>query len=207
MALRVAGRTVGLRSLGTASRRALPSIQHIRRAAPAELEDARIDLARALDLMPAFNESTEPRRGELLRLLATTNIRLGDYLAAEEILEDARDIEDRHLAMKGPLPDGGAARVETEFLLGVCYQKTGREEQAKTMFGAVLKEDDGHWRARFHTALLFLDEGEFDEAEDLLVSVLEDEPAHETAGQLLSKLRERKLAAANKLEVPLDGDK
>lgn len=195
-----------LRALSTSARRALPTIHDIRAFAPGELEAARLDLSKALKLIPPFNDSTEPRRGELLRLLATTDLRLGNALDAEECLEDARDIEDRHLAMKGPLPDGGTARRETTFLLGVCYQKTGREDAAKDAFESVLKEDEGHWRARFHMGLLRIAEGEYADAEELIARVLEDEPTHEKATELMGMLKERRLATENKLEPPVASD-
>ena len=189
------------RALST--RRALPTIHDIRAFAPAELEHARIDLSEALELIPPFVESTEPRRGELLRLLASTNLRLGDALEAEKHLEDARDIEDRYIAMKGPPPDGGAARRETTFLLGVCYQKSGREDEAQRSFTSVLADDDAHWRARFHMALLLVSRAEWDEAASLLERVLEDNPSHATAGEVLRKLNERRAAEELKFD-PLE---
>ena len=88
-----------------AQRRTLPTIHDIRHFSPAELEFARLDLQAALELVPPFVESTEPRRGELLRLLASAQIRLGNPLDAEGLLEDARG--SRH-ALK---PNGVNERV------------------------------------------------------------------------------------------------
>ena len=183
-------------------RKALPTIEQIRAFSAGDLEQARLDLSNALDMIPPFNESTEARRGELCRLLATTHLRLGNPLDAETLLDDARDIEDRHVAMKGALVDGGAALRETRFLLGVCYEKSGRSDLADREFSYVLSADDGHWRARFHLALLKVSQAEYGEAEELLTRVLEDSPGHATAADLLSKLVERRDAEANKLKLP-----
>ena len=185
-------------------RRALPSIDAIRRFDATELEDARVDLSQALELLPPFVESTEPRRGELLRLLSATHLRLGSALDAEDLLTDALDIEDRHLGMKGEPADGGAARRETTFLLGVVYQKSGREEQALSAFQSVLSADDGHWRARFHLALLHISNETWSEAEELLDGVLEQCPGHATAADLLEKLKVRRDAEANRIELSED---
>lgn len=186
------------------TRRTLPTVHDIRRFGTAELEDARLDLSQALSIIPPFTESLEPRRGELLRLLASTHLRLGDAIAAEEALDDARDIDDRHQAMHGDPPDGGLARRETSFLLGVAYQKSGREAEARQKFEAVLSEDDGHFRARFHLALLCVSKCEYVEAESMLARVLVDSPDHATASDILARLRERRAAEANELAVPDD---
>jgi len=45
------------------------------------------------------------------------------------------------------------------FLLGVCYQKSGRTREALAAFEEVLRESEGHWRARYHTALLAIGGG------------------------------------------------
>ena len=96
--------------------------------------------------------------------------------------------------------------TEMTFLLGVAYQKSGREERALDAFERVLKSTDGeHWRARFHMALLSVSNGWFDQAASLLTVVLEQHPGHAQAAELLSKLRERSDAVQNKL-VPPDDD-
>ena len=45
------------------------------------------------------------------------------------------------------------------FLLWVCYQKSGRTREALAAFEEVLRESEGHWRARYHTALLAIGGG------------------------------------------------
>ena len=185
----------------SATRRVLPTIEDIRGADPRALEDARVDLGKALELV-GFSKATESRRSELLRLLATTNLRLGSYLEAESLLDEALDIEDRQLAMTSEPADGGAVRREVSFLLGVCYQKSGRLDRAERMFNGVLAADDAHWRSRFHLALLSVKQGQFDEAEELLARVLDESPGHAAATELLGKLKERRDAEELKLEPP-----
>ena len=104
--------------------------------------------------------------------------------------------------MKGVPPDGGSAQRETSFLLGLCYQKSGRDEKAWTSFKAVIAEEPSHWRARFHIALLQVQQGEFDEAEAMLQRVLQESPGHGTTTTLLKKLAERRAAVANHLRPP-----
>ena len=64
-------------SVGRNAGRALPTIEQIRQGGPNDLESARLDLSHAISLMPPFTESLESRRGELLRLLGATHLRLG----------------------------------------------------------------------------------------------------------------------------------
>jgi tetratricopeptide (TPR) repeat protein len=96
----------------------------------------------------------------------------------------------------------GAARRETSFLLGVVYQKSDRAEQAQRAFASVLADDDEHWRARFHLALLHVSQEAWGEAEAQLQRVLEQNPGHATAAALLGKLTERRAAEQNRLEPP-----
>jgi tetratricopeptide (TPR) repeat protein len=179
--------------------RRLPTIEEIRLSDPAALEEARIDLTEALSA-----ESAETKRSEMLRLLATTQIRLGSFMDAETLLDEALDIEDRVLVTTTEPADGGSVRREICFLLGVCFQKSGRLERAELMFNDVLAADETHWRSRFHLALLSINRAEFVEAEELLTMVLDESPDHAAAIELLSKLRERRSAEELKLEPPPD---
>ena len=197
---RRAAPALALRALSS-QRRRLPTVEDIRRYSPAELEHARVDLADALDLI-GHAKVTEARRGELLRLLATTHLRLGASLDAEHCLDEALDIEDRNLAMTSEPEDGGAARCDTTFLLGVCYQKSGRLDRAERKFNEVLASDDDHWRSRFHLALLRIKGSDFEEAEELLLRVHELSPDHEKTIELLAKLKERSDAEQLKLAPP-----
>lgn len=186
--------------LCTTQRQRLPTIDDIRKFGPHDLESALLDLNSAVSVLSPLMESTLPRRGELLRLLAVTHIRLGAYLYAEDCLLEAMNIEDQFSATKAYPTDGGAARREIRFLLGVCYQKTAREENARRAFKAVLEEDPEHWRAKFHVALFHMAAEEWDTAETLLCEVLAHEPDHPTASGLIEMLRERQLAEANQLK-------
>ena len=44
------------------------------------------------------------------------------------------------------------------------------------------------------------------DAEELIARVLEDEPTHEKATELMGMLKERRLATENKLEPPVASD-
>lgn len=191
---------------GWRGRRQLPTLSAIRAFDAADLENARIDLMEALKLIGTA-ESTDARRSELLRLLATTHLRLGSPLEAEDCLEVALDIEERSKAMSGEYAGGKSAHLEARFLMGVVAQKLYRLEEAEKQLTSVLADDDTHWRARFHLALVRLsaEEPDFDEAEALLTRVLADEPTHPTAQTMLDKLRERRAAAELKLTA-FDGD-
>ena len=127
-------------------------------------------------------------------LLAATQIRLGSPLDAEPLLDEQLAALDREA--------DGAAWREAAFLLGVCYQKSGRPDKALSMFEDVLADDELHWRARFHTALLAIDEAEFEVAADLLLGVLATNPDHAESQRILDKLQERKEAELNLLEPP-----
>ena len=109
--------------------------------------------------------------------------------------------------MTGEYASGAQAHCEIRFLQGVVAQKLYRTSVAEAKLSAVLREDDSHWRARFHLALtrLSAEEPDFDEAEALLERVLEQNPTHPTAQSMLEKLRERKAAAEGKLPI-FDGD-
>ena len=142
----------------------LPTIEEIRRYGAGDLERARLTLSNALDSHSVLDRESRETRGNITRLLAATHLRLGDPLAAEELL-------DEHL---GAVDDD----MEAKFLLGVAYQKSGRAEDAMTQFESVLAADAGHWRARFHVALIALAEGEYDAAALMLLEVLEANPEH-----------------------------
>ena len=153
------------------------------------LERARLKLEGALNAPEARPNGSSTVR----RLLAATHLRLGSPLDAEELLLDKGVLDESQPA---------ATRREAKFLLGVCYQKSGRAEQAMTMFEEVLGEDQGHWRARFHVALLAVSEGEYSTAEELLEEVLESNAEHEEARKILDKLQERADAENNRLVIP-----
>lgn len=118
------------------SRRPLPTIEDVRRFSRAELEAARLALSEALRaadeaLAATYDADAARRRTTLARVLAATLLRLGSALDAETVVKEA-------LAC-----DGGAHGasdedlLELRFLLGVCYQKSGREEQALDAFESV----------------------------------------------------------------------
>lgn len=177
---------------------------------PADLEDARLDLIDALQMMGDGTPATDFRRVELLRLLASTYLRLGNSLSAEELLEEALDIGEAAEAMTGTFAGdarmtGDASRREIHFLFGVCMQKTGRVEEAALKFQKVLLEDEGHWRARFHLATARITDGRYEEAEELLERVLAESPPdsspHATTATLLEKIKERRDAEAGRLDL------
>lgn len=143
-----------------------------------------------------------------------TLIRLGSPLDAETVLNDALGVDVAH----GPLARRIACRkgvpgvsddelVEMSFLLGVCYQKSGREDQALEAFEEALVSTDGqHWRARFHMALLSISNGWHEQSEKLLQDVLEHNPGHKESIAILAKLDERRKAEAIELEPPMPSD-
>lgn len=183
-------------------RRTLPTIDQIRIFDPADLEHARMDLTSALQMI-GNAPSTDARRSELLRLLAVTHIRLGSPLDAEDCLREALDLEEAAKAMTGQYASGcSKAHREVRFLLGVVAQKLQNFAVAEGQLSAVVAEDDSHWRARFHLALVRLSAAEpsFDDCAALLERVLQDEPGHLSAQQILDKLHERKAAEQIKLD-------
>ena len=186
-------------------RRPIPNIDSIRNMRPADLEDARLDLIDALKMIGDGTPATDYRRVELLRLLASTYLRLGNSLSAEELVEEALDIGEAAEAMTGTFSGGDASRRELHFLFGVCLQKTGREEEAALKFQKVLLEDEGHWRARFHLATARISDGRNEEAEQLLERVLAESPpdssSYATTATLLAKLKELRDAEAGRLDL------
>ena len=55
----------------------------------------------------------------------------------------------------------------------MCYQKSGREEQALDAFERVLERTGGeHWRARFHMALISIANGWHDQGEAKVLSTV-----------------------------------
>ena len=154
------------------------------------------------------------RRCEVARLLATTLIRLGSPLDAESVLNDALGVDMAHgplgrrIACKKGVPGAsGDELVEMSFLLGVCYQKSGREEQALEAFEEALAKTDGqHWRARFHMALLSISNGWHAQSEKLLQGVLEHNPGHTESIAILAKLDERRKAEGMELKPPMPSD-
>ena len=183
------------RAVCTQKRARLPNIDQIRSFGPKELEAARLDLTAALDMIPRLSPSTEPRRVELTRLLATTHVRLGSYLDAETLLLETTEADSSERT-----EGNGPARRDVDFLLGVCYQKTGRVGQARRAFRKVLDADESHWRATFHLALTHCEEREWKEAEQLLYRVLKHNPDHPATNDILEKLKLRRDAEANLLE-------
>ena len=178
------------RGLVSASKQPLPTMETIRSLSKPELEGVRLQLDRQLDGCPA-----QADRGAIQRLLGATLLRLGSPLDAELVLDEAlSDHEGDERAEEA---------VDTRFMLGVAYQKSGRAKEALDAFDWVLEATDGeHWRAKFHLALLSISEGYHDEAEALLEQVVEAEPGHVDSVAILEKLVERRRAEANELEVP-----
>lgn len=208
--------------LSTGAGRALPTIEEVRRFAPSELEDARLRLAAALneavdDLSASYTVEKARHRTGLARLLGATLIRLGSPLDAESVLNAALNLDVAHGTMARRIatsnPDGphGATKeelLEMSFMLGVCYQKSGREEEALAAFEDVLKRTGGaHWRARFHMALLSISNGWHEQGEELVRGVLEANPTHVESRAILAMLEERRAAVDNKLEPPDPDDK
>ena len=183
------------------SSRPLPTIEDVRRFSPAELEDARLQLSRELRLteasrVEAFDAEKEARRVAIARLLGMTLVRLGSPLDAEEVIEDA-------LASRHDMSD--EERLELQFLLGVCYQKSGREEQALDAFERVLERTGGeHWRARFHMALISIANGWHAQGEAMLRTVLEHNPQHAESLRIIGLLEVRRQTEQNKLVPPAD---
>lgn len=183
------------------SSRPLPTIEDVRRFSTAELEDARLQLSRELRLteasrVEAFDAETEARRVVIARLLGMTLVRLGSPLDAEEVIEDT-------LASRHDMSD--EERLELQFLLGVCYQKSGREEQALDAFERVLERTGGeHWRARFHMALISIANGWHAQGEAMLRTVLEHNPQHAESLRIIGLLEVRRKTEQNKLVPPAD---
>lgn len=215
-----AGLTLTRRCLAASPTPRLPTIEDVRRFAPDELERARLQLAAALrdaeTALVASGGSAEAsrHRSGMARLLATALIRLGSPLDAETALNNALGVD----AALGPLARRIALRkgahgasdedvVEMSFLLGVCYQKSGRDEQALEAFEEALASTDGqHWRARFHMALLSISSGWHEQSEKLLRSVLEINPGHQESIAILAKLEARRKAEGIELELPMPSD-
>lgn len=175
----------------------LPTVEDIRRLeSPEELERARLTLTEAVD-RARVGGVPMARRVELHHLLARTFIRLGSPLDAEEVLDEA-------IKLAGTTSFEDIMHREAGFLLGVCYQKSGRREKALEILESVLQHDDTHWRARFHTALIAIEERRHEEAEEHLVEVLEHCPDHRQAKALLAKLNELREAAAGRLQPTED---
>ena len=175
----------------------LPTVEDIRRLeSPVELERARLTLTEAVD-RARLGGVPLARRVELHHILARTFIRLGSPLDAEEVLDEA-------IKLAGTTSFEDIMHREAGFLLGVCYQKSGRREKALEILESVLQHDDTHWRARFHTALIAIEERRHEEAEEHLVEVLEHCPDHRQAKALLAKLRELREAAAGRLQPAED---
>ncbi|KAG8457204.1 hypothetical protein KFE25_000898 [Diacronema lutheri] len=87
------------------------------------------------------------------------------------------------------------ARLEAQFLLGVVYQRTAREEMALDLLDAVADADATHWRARFHLALTAAQWGMHEDARELLLQVQALNPTHEQTAAILRKLADLKEAA------------
>lgn len=183
----LASRRLPLTGARMLSTRPLPGMDDIRSFSAPELEAARLQLSQAIEVEPSVEE-----RAALQRLLGATHLRLGAPLDAEAPLEDALAASD----------EGTPGHTETRFLLGVCYQKSARPDEAMTEFEAVIAEDDEHWRARFHMALMAVAEGLYDEAEQMLHDVFEINPSHADTIAILEKLEERRAAENNKLVPP-----
>ena len=175
----------------------LPTVEDIRRLeSPVELERARLTLTEAVD-RARLGGVPLARRVELHHIVARTFIRLGSPLDAEEVLDEA-------IKLAGTTSFEDIMHREAGFLLGVCYQKSGRREKALEILESVLQHDDTHWRARFHTALIAIEERRHEEAEEHLVEVLEHCPDHRQAKALLAQLKELREAAAGRLQPAED---
>ena len=121
-----------------------------------------------------------------------------------EPMADTEEVLDEAIKLAGTTSFEDIMHREAGFLLGVCYQKSGRREKALEILESVLQHDDTHWRARFHTALIAIEERRHEEAEEHLVEVLEHCPDHRQAKALLAKLRELREAAAGRLQPAED---
>ena len=148
------------------------SMDDVRELTTEELEHARLNLLRALDNPDIKDEALRRRT---TRLLGGTLLRLGSTTEAERHLEAALSMEEA---------------LEVIFMLGVVYQRSGRERDAVEAFEAVIGADEHHWRSRFHLATVAIASGGYEEGQELLEQVLEDAPGHEQTLQILAKLAE-----------------
>jgi len=79
-------------------------------------------------------------------------------------------------------------RLEAQFLLGVVYQRTAREELALDLLEAVADADANHWRARFQLALIATQWGMHRDAHELLAEVKALNPTHAQTAAIMKKL-------------------
>mmetsp|Transcript_8896 Transcript_8896/g.22780 ORF Transcript_8896/g.22780 Transcript_8896/m.22780 type:complete len:251 (+) Transcript_8896:86-838(+) len=159
------------------------SMDDVRELTTEELEHARLNLLRALENPDIRDEALRRRT---TRLLGGTLLRLGSTTEAERHLDDALSMEEALVGDPRETDEG----LEVIFMLGVVYQRSGRERDAVEAFEAVVGADEHHWRSRFHLATIAITSGGHEEGQELLEQVLEDEPGHEQTLQILAKLAE-----------------
>ena len=118
---------VGSRRACQSTVHSVPTLTEIRGfTSPGELDGARLTLLHALDTP----DLSVTRTVDLQHLLATTYIRLGSVLEAEDVLEEA-------MQLAGATSCEDAQHREFTFMLGVCYQKSGRLDKAIDVFEEV----------------------------------------------------------------------
>ena len=190
---------------GWRGRRQLPTLSAIRAFDAADLENARIDLWKLSSslvlpnpLMPDGVSCYGFSQQRIFALAHHWKQRIAWkwlWTLRNEARRCQRVCGRQERAPRGALPHGRGC------------PKLYRLEEAEKQLTSVLADDDTHWRARFHLALVRLsaEEPDFDEARALLTRVLADEPTHPTAQTMLDKLRERRAAAELKLTA-FDGD-
>ena len=154
--------------------------------APSELPRVHQNLAVVLLALGRRSESlphleayleARPDRHALRLQLANTQFDLSLY-------DQALDSVERALA-------GGVTEPGAHYLKGMLCKIKGRNEEAMASFRAALREKPDFTRARYQLAVMLVEESRYEEAQPLLLQVLESEPNHPNAHYVLSSVLRR----------------
>ncbi len=100
----------------------------------------------------------DPDNPRYLMELADVHLKLEDFPRAEKHLKHCLEIQ----------PDDS----RTHYLMGVCYEKWNREDDALNSFSRTIELNHGHYLAYFHTGLIAINREDWQTAEKAFKSAL-----------------------------------
>jgi tetratricopeptide (TPR) repeat protein len=120
-----------------------------------------------------------PDDAEAILRLAHLNFDISNW-------DRARELYERHVALRGPNPD-----VLTD--LGVAYRELGQTDLALATFGKAQGLNAQHWQSLFNQIVVVaFDQKNYPEADRLLVKLRELQPANPAVGELAAEVGRRR---------------
>ena len=113
--------------------------------------------------------------------IASTSIKQLQQLIAQEKFAEAADSGEQLLRQNG-------AHTQARFLTAYAYQMNRQKDKAIALYRALIDDNPALPEPRNNLAMIYLDEGDYDRASQLLVEAINTHPSYATAYDNLSQI-------------------